>query len=532
MNAPAALGWDVRVGMAIDRALAVIAPSWAKSRMVSRVNLHMIKRAISASAPDRSSASRAPSRQGPVNKTRKELVPTRAQARELYQKNPYARGVVNSIVANLIGCGIRPQARVLKPKMGDPDEDFNDLAEEEWKFWVESSGPAGNENFYEQQRQMQRELLVAGETLLVMSVPKDKRRVPLAVEVIPSERLADNLDSEPKVGNRIVQGVELDQDGRRVAYWILRNHPGDSIRMADKPQRVTADRVLHLFEELEPGQVRGMTRLLTCAGAFEALMQLMDFQLTRARIASAFALMITDDGAGVRLVKTGEEDDKDEDENELGHIEGGIILRGKPGEGLSSAGPAIQDQQLDAFVTVIIRMIARGLDVAYELASRDYSKVTYLSARAGENQDRRHDEPQQAFMNRGINCPVWREFIRAGGLAGRFRVGEPFERFCVAQFMPQERPWIDPIKDAQADLLAVQAGLASPIEAIAKRGKDPFKVLQDIEQFKRWAEDLGLELTIFGAKAPAPATQQEPENEDEEDKDNGEKRKDKKAKAA
>lgn len=515
------IAWDFRLAMAIDRTIAFFAPVWATRRMSSRAQVGMLQRAVAAGAPDRSSAIRQPSRQGPINKTRKDLVPTRAQARELYQRNPYARGVINSIVANLIGVGIRPQARVMMQKLRNkPDETFNGLVEEEWKFWSEASGPAGNENFYEQQCEMQREIFVAGEVLLLISNPTEGRRIPLAIEVCPSERLAD-LDTNPRTGNRIVQGVEIDAQGKRVAYHIYRNHPGDSITMADKPQRVDADRVLHLFQPLEPGQVRGMTRLMTVAGAFEALMQLMDFQLTRARVASAFALMIMDGGAGVRLVKNGEEE-TDEFENELAQLEGGIILRGKTGDDLKSAGPAIQDTQLDAFVTVILRMIGRGMDVAYELVSRDYSKVTYLSARAGENQDRRHDEPQQAFLNRRANCPIWREFIRAGGAAGRFRLGDPFERFCAVEFSPQERPWIDPVKDAQADQTMVQAGLGSPIEAIAKRGKDPYKVLQDIAQFKQWAEDLGLTVTSVHGAAPAPAKESDSENSDEASKEDEE----------
>jgi len=505
-----------RVGLGLDRALAIVAPVWARRRLVARAQLHVIHRAISAGRPDRTSAIRQPSKAGPVEKSRKELVPTRAQARELYRLNPYARGVVNSIVANLIGCGIRPQARVMKPKLKSPDEDFNDLAEEEWKFWTDTSGPSGQENYYEQQRLIQRELLVPGEVLLHFTTPGDGRRVPFAVEVLPAERLADHLDEQRKDGTRIIQGIEFDASGKRVAYWLYKNHPGDSYRLADKPQRVPAESVRHLYEELEPGQVRGITRFLTCAGAFEAVLQLLDFSLTRARIASAFALMITDDGTGIRLVKTGDEsDDEDEDENELAHFEGGMLFRGKPGQDLKHAGPAIQDTNLEAFMTVILRMIGRGLDVAYELVSRDLSKVTYLSARQGENQDRRHWEPQQEFLNRVANCPVWNEFIKTAGIAGRLRVGTPPERFCAVDFVRPGWDWIDPEKDAKADVMMIQAGLESPLEAIARRGRDPFKVLREVAQFKAWAKELGLELSVFAPPKPTPV--QVPEKEELED---------------
>ncbi len=56
-------------------------------------------------------------------------------------------------------------------------------------------------------------------------------------------------------------GVELDDDGKRVAYWLFRMHPGEMIYtepMSYISDRVPAREVIHLYEPLRLGQMRGV----------------------------------------------------------------------------------------------------------------------------------------------------------------------------------------------------------------------------------------------------------------------------------
>ena len=59
----------------------------------------------------------------------------------------------------------------------------------------------------------------------------------------------------------VVQGVEFDALGRRRAYWLYPVHPGEVAmfrRASLTSQPVPAASVLHLFDRLRPGQVRGV----------------------------------------------------------------------------------------------------------------------------------------------------------------------------------------------------------------------------------------------------------------------------------
>lgn len=499
----------MKFGRVLDSVIAPVFPGWAASRLRARAKMELFTRALDAGQKDRLSGRKWAMKQGPRERTRVNLESILTQARDLYRNNPYARGIVNSIVANLVGVGIRPQPRVLLPKKGTPDQRFNDLAEDEWNRWADACDNSGRESFYFQQQELQREFYVAGEALLVSSVPTDGRRVPYATSVLASERLAMLDELDRKDGSSIVQGVETSAGGRILAYWLYPNHPLESIYGSDKPYRAPADTVIHFFDSIEPEQVRGLSKFSTVAGSFEGFAQWLDWLLVKERISAAFAVAITENaGLGVQSPIPNPGDDEgleDVNGNPIDVLEGGMVAHLRPGEDIKGIASGVQASSVDVLCQIFLRVIARGFDVAYELVSRDLSKVTYLSARQGENQDRRHWEPQQEQMNRVVNVPVWRRFVDVASLAGVIPRRAELDRMSAVEFVRPGWDWVDPGKDVAADVTAIQAGIRSPLEVIQSRGKDPWKVLNDIAAFKGWAKEKGLELSIFQPPKPVGA---------------------------
>jgi lambda family phage portal protein len=470
--------------------LSAIFPGWALRREAARARLALLQkaRAFNAGPSDRLSGWRAKVQETINQKARRDLETTRAQARELYRHNPWAHGTVNSIVANLVGCGIKPQARVMMPRLFEPLESFNDKVDAAWQRWAQEEG------FYAKQRLVQREKIVAGE-VLIRFVAADDREIPLTLEVIQSERLATTESFRTRSPN-VAQGIEFGDDGRPVAYWIYPHPPTTQALVQTEPERVPATEILHIFDQTEPGQIRGLTRLMTCAGTFEAMAQYLDFVLTKERVASAFALAITRQQP-LSFPNSGGET-TDANQNDLDYLEGGIIFHADPGEQVQGISSSVQPAQVEQLMTVLLRQTGRGLDVAYELVSRDLSKVTYLSARQGENQDRRHWKPEQEDLTHQFNRPVRRELIRLGHLAGLWRIPDgQLDRYCAAEWIPDGWDWIDPTKDITGEIEAIKAGILSPQEACAKHGRDWFQVLTDTEAHKKEAEAKGLALSIY-----------------------------------
>jgi capsid protein len=71
-------------------------------------------------------------------------------------------------------------------------------------------------------------------------------------------------------------------------------------------------------------------------------------------------------------------------------------------------------------------------------------------------------------------------------------------------------PWIDPLKEAKANLELTQAGFASEVEIIRRRGGNPRDVLEQIAAWREKVKEKGLTLssdaaTDKQAAGPAPA---------------------------
>jgi capsid protein len=60
---------------------------------------------------------------------------------------------------------------------------------------------------------------------------------------------------------------------------------------------------------------------------------------------------------------------------------------------------------------------------------------------------------------------------------------------------------VDPLKDVQADILAVRAGLMTLKEAIARQGYDPAQVLAEIGETNTQLDRLGIVLDTDPRKA-------------------------------
>jgi hypothetical protein len=64
------------------------------------------------------------------------------------------------------------------------------------------------------------------------------------------------------VNGHVMEGVQFDEMGRRVAYWLFSYHPGGVLILNPRggiiSQPVPADQIMHVYRVLRPGQVRGV----------------------------------------------------------------------------------------------------------------------------------------------------------------------------------------------------------------------------------------------------------------------------------
>jgi capsid protein len=75
----------------------------------------------------------------------------------------------------------------------------------------------------------------------------------------------------------------------------------------------------------------------------------------------------------------------------------------------------------------------------------------------------------------GLCQPVWLRFVTLAQVSGKLPEGPITAEWTAPRFEA-----VDPLKDIQADILAVRAGVMTLKEAIARQGYDPAQVLSEI----------------------------------------------------
>ena len=166
----------------------------------------------------------------------------RSRARYLAINNPWlAQGVANWAGA-LVGPGITPT-----PK--HPDAATRKALVTAWNLWTEEADADGRTDFNGMQADIARGLVIDGEAFLQVITTEDGPRLRL----LPPELVDESMTRELAGGAVIVQGVEFDGEGRRVAYHVLPSRPQDQFATYAPPVRIPADQILHVFKPLAAG---------------------------------------------------------------------------------------------------------------------------------------------------------------------------------------------------------------------------------------------------------------------------------------
>ncbi len=167
----------------------------------------------------------------------------RTRSHDIVRKNPYALNAIEAIVSNCIGTGIKPQSRAR-------DADFRKAIQELWLRWTDEADAAGICDFYGLQSLVLRSVVESGECFIRIKIDKKNATVPLKLQVLESEHLDISKDYPLQNGNIIKTGIEFDKTGRRVAYYLYKEHPGDSSVFNIDSVRIPAREILHIYKHL------------------------------------------------------------------------------------------------------------------------------------------------------------------------------------------------------------------------------------------------------------------------------------------
>lgn len=483
----------------IDRTIGYFAPRAGLRRIRARAAAGLMVRHYEAASSGRRtqghnrSAADANAAMAPALST------LRATARDLVRNNGYAESALTTICDHVVGWGI-----VAKPKPR------NTRAMEAWDKWAGTTAcdADGRQDFAGLQHLVMRTVVEAGEALVRRRLrrPEDDLPIPMQIQVLEPDYI-DTAKTGIQLpgGGRIVSGIELDALGRRVAYWLFREHPGSAQGFgALQSVRVPAESVLHVYRQDRASQIRGASWFAPVLLKFKDFDDFDDATLMKQKVAACLAVVTSDvDGTAPPLGTV------DSASPTIDSLEPGGILNLAPGRDVQVVQPPSVREYPD-YVRTTLRAVAAGLGVSYEDLTGDYTATNFSSARMSRMRHWARVEDWRWRMLVPQFCdPTWRWAMEAAAIMG---AGEA----PMVGWTAPPLPMIDPAQEGLAYQRSIRSGIMTQSEAIRERGYDPDEFLREYAADNARLDALGIVLDSDArntTQAGNPRTQAEAEPE-------------------
>ncbi|MDM3448001.1 phage portal protein [Citrobacter sp. Cb027] len=329
-------------------------------------------------------------------------------------------------------------------------------------------------------------------------------------------------------GNSFLRaGVETDRHGRALAYHICEDGwpssgTGGWVRV---PRELPSGRpgMLHIFEPVEDGQTRGANQFYSVMERMKMLDSLQATQLQSAIVKAMYAATIESDldtEKAFEYIAGAPEGQKD---NPLINMlmkysrwyeANSITLGGVkiphlfPGDALNLQTAQDSDNGFSALEQALLRYIAAGLGVSYEQLSRDYSRVSYSSARASANESWRHFMGRRKFIAARLatmmfSCWLEEALLRGIIRAPRARFGfyEARSAWSRSEWIGAGRMAIDGLKEVQEAVMRIEAGLSTYEKELALMGEDYQEIFRQQVRESEERRNAGLSRPVWIADA-------------------------------
>ncbi|MBN8493719.1 MAG: phage portal protein, partial [Burkholderiales bacterium] len=432
--------------------------------------------------------------------------------------NDYAKKYLSLVAVNVVGAtGFARQARVVDAN-GQPDALANAAIEAAHARWAAACDATGRGSLRTLCRTMVITAARDGEILLrFVRGAAAGNPFGLALQLLDVDRLDTQFNRPAGDGLPAVRlGVEIDTYGRPLAYWLRHRHPGDlydatGAQRADVRTRVPAEDIVHAFQRDRPEQLRGVTWMHAAMGRLHNQGGYEEAALVAARVGASKMGFFTrppgDDGEEIA-------DSKDAADELYTEVDPGAFGLLPDGYQFQAFNPDYPSAMYADFVKANLRGAASGLNVAYHALANDLEGVNFSSIRSGTLEERDAWQADQEWFIEDVLERIDAEWLPSALAFGQVTLPNGsalplarLDKFRPHNWVGRRWEWVDPLKDIQADIEALDADLQSPQRVAAKLGRDYEDILAEIKAAQDLRTRLGLpERPLPKPAAPAAAT--------------------------
>lgn len=322
----------------------------------------------------------------------------RERTRDLAMNSPVATAAVNATRTSCVGTGLKPKPKIDYELLGISKEAASDLEKKiknEFSLWANSTlcDACDLNNFYELQQIAFLDWLKNGEEFVLVSYAEETENMPysLRLRLILADRIStpgayggeyDGFDKEQPDGNRIMNGVEIDRQGKVVAYHISSTFPNENEVTKTEWKRVLKrgattgnPNILHVFNAESAEQYRGVPFLAPVIMSIKQLTRYTEAEIMAAVVNSMFAIFIQTESGDDIDGFGGEDDDmntapSDGDEIKLGAGTINFLKEGEKVEAVESKHPS---GNYESFVGAFSMLIGAALEISPEVLMKKFS---------------------------------------------------------------------------------------------------------------------------------------------------------------
>lgn len=388
---------------------------------------------------------------------------------ECIEANSFAKGMALTLANDTISTGPSLQCT--------GDRYIGAFIEREWRRWARAVGLANK------LRTARLTKVVDGEAFLLRTTNRRLRTpVQLDIKLVEADQISTPgfVDGLPNQ----IDGIVFDKWGQPDTYHMLKGHPGDIWAFgAWEKEDIDVRDMIHLFRVDRPGQVRGIPEFTPALPLFAFLRRMTLAVIAASETAASHAAV---------LETMADAFDDEDGADDVSPFEGVEIDRNMMtslprGWKMNQFKPEQPTTTYEMFRNAILNEIARCVHMPRNKALADSSSYNYSSGRL---------DHQTYYESIGVEQSQWEmecldrifewwldealmlsNYIPVGGLAGPY----------LEQAVEHEWRWnppkhVDPGKEINAAIDAIDAGLLTEEQYLLEQNIDPEKHYEQLER--------------------------------------------------
>ena len=421
----------------------------------------------------------------------------RARARDLERNSDIMNAVTGAYKRNVFGAGYR-----LRANSGIDAIDHE--IEKMWKIWCKKQNcdVTGTQNFNAMMRMaIQRKKIDGG--IIFLKRYTSGGMLPFKLQALEVDEL-DLTNMTPKhKGNKVVGGIEYNAYNHPVGYFI-NQYNIDGMTMAE-PVYIDAKDVIFLYTKTRPSQIREISDMTPTITRIRDANEFMRAVSVKERILACFSVFIernlpTSGTTPGRSIGS----DGTEAKYDGKTLTPGMIHYLNQGDKAQAVVPSGQATDATAYIKQEIRLVGAGQGLSYETTSRDMSESNYSSARQGLiEDDLTYGEDKDLLLE--LMDEIYETFVISLVLSKKITIKDFWQKkedYLDHSWIQAPKRWIDPVKEANSNKIALNTGQKTWADIASENGKDWKEQIDEMAEIMEYGKEKGIDMggVIYGEK--------------------------------